>query len=293
MVWELQETHMPSLRTFFAESSLRCQNDLFPMPPPVSLVVPIAPRRVDLFHGAHVLDHQTEPLPEFPRHLNRDPTIQRLVKFSLRCGRNVLLAVLFLFWNHGFSLSPGCQHPSQSEDFLAGAAADDAGGFKFGAVGRSSLPGDASRSVFGPGKLRYPDTARIVGRGGSMIRHAWVAAEPVFPLAVAVIEPSLPALLVPPVGGPPLLPPRFPPAALAAVLVPPGHNDGRSRTPRHSRPPGRTSAVGALRRSPCPPFRREGTTATRHGKIDPICRCTFVLSAALNAPPFCPGNMGE
>ena len=32
---------------------------------------------------------------------------------------------------------------------------------------------------------------------------------------------GLPALLVPPVGGPPLLPPRFPPAALAAVSVAP------------------------------------------------------------------------
>ena len=55
-----------------------------------------------------------------------------------------------------------------------------------------------------------------------MIRHApEAAAFPVGPLPVAVIEPSLPALLVPPVGVPPLLPPRFPPAALAAVLVPP------------------------------------------------------------------------
>ena len=55
-----------------------------------------------------------------------------------------------------------------------------------------------------------------------MIRHASEAvAFPVGPLPVAVIEPSLPALLVSPVGGPPLLPPRFPPAALAAVLVPP------------------------------------------------------------------------
>ena len=55
-----------------------------------------------------------------------------------------------------------------------------------------------------------------------MIRHApEAAAFPVGPLPVAVIEPSLPALLVPPVGGPPLLPPRFLPAALAAVLVPP------------------------------------------------------------------------
>ena len=72
----------------------------------------------------------------------------------------------------------------------------------------------------------------------------------------------------------------------------PGHNDGRSRTPGHSRP-GRTSAVGALRRSPSPPFRREGTTATRHGNLDPIRRCPFLPSAALNARPFYPGNMGE
>ena len=38
-----------------------------------------------------------------------------------------------------------------------------------------------------------------------MIRHApQAAAFPVGPLAVAVIEPSFPALLVPPVGTPPL-----------------------------------------------------------------------------------------
>ena len=55
-----------------------------------------------------------------------------------------------------------------------------------------------------------------------MIRHApQAAAFPVGPLPVAVIEPSFPTLLVPPVGGPPLAPPRFPPAALAAVLVAP------------------------------------------------------------------------
>ena len=54
-----------------------------------------------------------------------------------------------------------------------------------------------------------------------MIRHAAAAAFPVGPLPVAVIEPSLPALLVSPVGGSQLLPPRFPPAALAAVSVAP------------------------------------------------------------------------
>ena len=158
-------------------------------------------------------------------------------------------------------------------------------GSNSGQVGISSLPAEAFRSVFGPGKLRYLDTARIVGRGGSMIRHApQTAAFPVGPLPVAVIEPAFPTLLVPPVGVPPLAPPRFPPAALAAVLVPPGHNDDRSRTSRHSRPPGRTAAAGALRRSPSPPFRREGTTATRHGNLDPIRRCPFTLLGAERAP---------
>ena len=54
-----------------------------------------------------------------------------------------------------------------------------------------------------------------------MIRRAPAAAFPVVPLPVAVIEPSLPALLVPPVGVPPLLPPRFLSAAVAAVSVAP------------------------------------------------------------------------
>ena len=54
-----------------------------------------------------------------------------------------------------------------------------------------------------------------------MIRHAAPSAPPIGPLPVAVIEPSVPALLVPPVGVPPLLPPRFPPASLAAVLMAP------------------------------------------------------------------------
>ena len=54
-----------------------------------------------------------------------------------------------------------------------------------------------------------------------MIRHAAAAAFPVGPLPVAVIEPSLPALLVPPLGGSQLLPPCFPPASVAAVSVAP------------------------------------------------------------------------
>ncbi len=55
-----------------------------------------------------------------------------------------------------------------------------------------------------------------------MIRHAPEAATfPVGPLAVAVIEPFLPALLVSPVGGPPLSPSRFLSASVAAVDLPP------------------------------------------------------------------------
>ena len=57
----------------------------------------ITPRRVDLFHSAHVLFHQTDLISEFPRQFNRTPPVQRLVKFGHRCGRDVLLAVLFLF----------------------------------------------------------------------------------------------------------------------------------------------------------------------------------------------------
>ena len=54
-----------------------------------------------------------------------------------------------------------------------------------------------------------------------MIRHAAAAAFPVVPLPVAVIEPPLLALLVPPVGGPPLLPLCFLPASLPAIPVAP------------------------------------------------------------------------
>ena len=54
-----------------------------------------------------------------------------------------------------------------------------------------------------------------------MIRHAEAAAFPVVPLPVAVIEPPLLALLVPPVGVPRLLPPFFLPASLAAIPVAP------------------------------------------------------------------------
>ena len=102
---------------------------------------------------------------------------------------------------------------------MTGAAADDAGGFEFGVVGMFKLSAEAFRSVFGGGRLRYPDTAPIVGGRGRLIRHAAPSALPIGPLPVAVIEPSFPALLVPPVGVPPLLPPRFPPASLAAVLM--------------------------------------------------------------------------
>ena len=55
-----------------------------------------------------------------------------------------------------------------------------------------------------------------------MIRHApEAAAFPVVPLPVAVIEPPLLALLVPPVGVPRLLPPFFLSASLAAIPVAP------------------------------------------------------------------------
>ena len=55
-----------------------------------------------------------------------------------------------------------------------------------------------------------------------MIRHAPEAATfPVGSLAVAVIEPSFPALLVPPVGTPPLLASHPAAALIPAVDLPP------------------------------------------------------------------------
>ena len=55
-----------------------------------------------------------------------------------------------------------------------------------------------------------------------MIRHAPEAAPfPVGPLPVAMIEPSFPALLVPPVGPPPLLASHPAAALIPAVDLPP------------------------------------------------------------------------
>ena len=105
---------------------------------------------------------------------------------------------------------------------VACTAADDAGGFKFGVDGISGLPGAASRSIFGGGRLRRVDTVRIGGGGGSMIRHALApAACPVGTVPVAVIVPSLLAFLVFTLGGPNLLPARFLPASETAVFVAP------------------------------------------------------------------------
>ena len=52
----------------------------------------------------------------------------------------------------------------------------------------------------------------------------------------------------------------------------PGNNDGRSRTPGHSRSPGKTVDAVVRHGSPWRRFRRAGTTATEHGKRDLIYR---------------------
>ena len=104
-----------------------------------------------------------------------------------------------------------------------------------------------------------------------MIRHA-AAAFPVVPLPVAVIEPPSPGFAG--AAG-------WRPALVAAVFFAgiarrsnggPGHNDNRSRTPRHSRTHGKSVGAGAPRGSPSPPLRRDGTTAARQGNLDPIYR---------------------
>jgi hypothetical protein len=63
---------------------------------------------------------------------------------------------------------------------------------------------------------------RVSDRKGSLIRHAFLhlpAPPPIFPLAIAMIEPSLRALLVAAVRATPLLPPRVFPAMWAAIAV--------------------------------------------------------------------------
>ena len=106
-----------------------------------------------------------------------------------------------------------------------------------------------------------------------MIRHAAEAVLfPVDPLPVAVIEPPLLALLVPPVGVPPLLAPLFLPASLAAVPVAPV---AMATDPEHratANTHGKSGGAGALRGSPAPPLQRDGTTAARQGNPDPIYR---------------------
>ena len=81
-----------------------------------------------------------------------------------------------------------------------------------------SLPGPSSE---GEGSVSTI-LSELGGVGGRVIRHAPAAAFPVGPLPVAVIEPSLRALLVPPVGGTQsVAATRFLPASLAAVPVAP------------------------------------------------------------------------
>ena len=71
-----------------------------------------------------------------------------------------------------------------------------------------------------------------------MIRHApEPAACPVGPVPVAVIVPSLRAFLVFPLGGPNLLPARFAPAAVTAVLVAPVTMTADPEHPATVRPP--------------------------------------------------------
>ena len=105
-----------------------------------------------------------------------------------------------------------------------------------------------------------------------MIRHAEAAAFPVGSLVVAVIEPPLLAFLMLLVGGTRLLPPFFLPASLAAIPMAPvaiaADPEHRATANTPANPPAQELLAG----SPSPPYRREGTTAARHGNPDPICR---------------------
>ena len=125
-----------------------------------------------------------------------------------------------------------------------------------------------------------------------MIRHApEAAAFPVGPLPVAVIEPSFPTLLVPPVGVPPLLPPRFLPAALAAVLVPPVTMTTDPEHQATAGPPAEPLTQGIFAAPHPRPSGGTGQPRLPMAISIPFADAPFLLSAALNACPFCHGNM--
>ena len=83
------------------------------------------------------------------------------------------------------------------------------------------------------------------------------AAFPVVPLPVAVIEPAFRALLVPPVGVPPLLPPLFLPASVATVPVAPVT---MTADPEHRATAGAPANPSAQERFAGPPPRPRGGT---------------------------------
>ena len=123
-----------------------------------------------------------------------------------------------------------------------------------------------------------------------MIRHAAAAAFPVVPLPVAVIEPPLLALLVTPVGVPPLLTALFLSASHAAVPVAPVT---MTTDPEHHATAGakaNPAAAGAPRGSPSPPYRREGTAASRHGNLDPIYRWRWAVFSGRYEKTRSPAN---
>ena len=129
-----------------------------------------------------------------------------------------------------------------------------------------------------------PDLDRSALAGGSMIRHApEAAAFPVVPLAVAVIEPSLPALLVSLVGPPPLFPPCFLSAPVPAVAMPPVAGTCRCKTPTRNPASGKTTAATPLLWPSHPA--RVWTTALLRGLLAMPWSCPRT-GAAIKKPPI-------
>ena len=168
---------------------------------------------------------------------------------------------------------------------MTGAAADDAGGFEFGVVGIFSLPAEAFRPVFGGGRLRYPDTAPIVGGKGKYDPSRGPGGGADRPVAGRGDRAVLPGFAGSAGWRRDVVAGALSAGISRRSIYGRGHNDGRSRTPRHSRPPGKTVDAGDLRRSPSPPFGRKGTTAAPHGDVRshlqmPLC----TLRGAERAP---------
>ena len=98
---------MGSPETFSVSSSPRCQEDFFTIARLHSGSCSSLRAVVISVHAAPVLAHHADLLSGFPRELDRDPTVERPVKRSLRAVPDALHPFASSFWIKSFRLFGG------------------------------------------------------------------------------------------------------------------------------------------------------------------------------------------